>query len=94
MTCDIDQETFIDFLVSFTRAGRAPEWMGAVSLVGFTGFAIPAHAAGFGVGLAIQIVNAIAMELRGRSQYETPPLCFANAHTDYICKGQMTSSES
>jgi hypothetical protein len=42
--------------------------MAAMNLTGSAGFAIPVHAAGFGVGIAVQIVTAIAMELKGRSQ--------------------------
>lgn len=68
MSCGIDQDTWIDLLVSFTRASRAPKWMAAMNLTGSAGFAIPVHAAGFGVGIAVQIVTAIAMELKGRSQ--------------------------
>lgn len=69
MNCGIDQKTFIDFLVTFNRASRAPEWMGAFNLTASAAFAIPAHVAGFGVALAIQIVTAIAMEVKGRAQY-------------------------
>lgn len=68
MNCGIDQDTFIDFLVTFTRASRPPKWMSALNLAGNAGWALPAHAAGFGVGVAVAIVNAIAMELKGRSQ--------------------------
>ncbi|KAF1974683.1 hypothetical protein BU23DRAFT_579478 [Bimuria novae-zelandiae CBS 107.79] len=58
----------LHLLVTFTRASRAPKWMAAFNLAGNAGFAIPAHAAGFGVGVAVQIVTAIVMELKGRSQ--------------------------
>ncbi|KAF2874580.1 hypothetical protein BDV95DRAFT_488476 [Massariosphaeria phaeospora] len=68
VSCGIDQETWIDLLVTFTRASRAPKWMGALNLAGTAGFAIPVTAAGAGVGVAVQIVTAIAMELKGRSQ--------------------------
>ena len=68
MNCGIDQDTWIDLLVTFTRSSRAPKWMAALNLAGSAGFAIPVHAAGFGVGIAVQIVTAIAMELKGRSQ--------------------------
>jgi hypothetical protein len=68
MRCGIDQDTWIDLLVTFTRASRAPKWMSALNSVGGAGFAIPAHAAGAGVGIAVQIVTAIAMEIKGRSQ--------------------------
>lgn len=66
--CGIDQDTFMDFLVTFTRASRAPQWMGAFNLTAAAAFALPGHAMGAGVGFAIQVVNAIAMELRGRVQ--------------------------
>lgn len=72
MSCGISQETWIDLLVTFTRASRAPKWMAALNLAGGAGFAIPAHAAGAGVGIAVQIVTAIAMELKGRSQSVKP----------------------
>ncbi|KAF2819714.1 hypothetical protein CC86DRAFT_126834 [Ophiobolus disseminans] len=68
MNCGIDQETWMDLLVTFTRASRAPKWMAALNLAGVAGFAIPAHAAGAGVGIAVQIITAIAMELKGRIQ--------------------------
>lgn len=67
--CGIDQDTFMDFLVTFTRASRAPQWMGAFNLTAAAAFALPGHAMGAGVGFAIQVVNAIAMEMRGRVQY-------------------------
>lgn len=73
MSCGIDQETWIDLLVTFTRASRAPKWMAALNLAGSAGFAIPVHAAGAGVGIAVQIVTAIAMELKGRSQSVKSP---------------------
>ncbi|KAB8233741.1 uncharacterized protein BDW43DRAFT_274975 [Aspergillus alliaceus] len=66
--CGIDQDTFMDFLVTMTRAGRAPQWMGAANLTAAAAFALPGHAIGCGVGFAIQVVNAIAMEMRGRVQ--------------------------
>nr|QJD20771.1 hypothetical protein [Aspergillus versicolor] len=66
--CGIDQDTFMDFLVTFTRASRAPQWMGAFNLTAAAAFALPGHAMGAGVGFAIQVVNAIAMEMRGRVQ--------------------------
>ena len=72
MSCGIDQETWIDLLVTFTRASRSPKWMAALNLAGGAGFAIPAHAAGAGVGIAVQIVTAIAMELKSRSQSVKP----------------------
>lgn len=79
MNCGIDQETWIDLLITFTRASRAPKWMAAMNLAGGAGFAIPAHAAGAGVGIAVQIVTAIAMELKGRSQSVQPCGATSNA---------------
>lgn len=58
----------MDFLVTFTRASRAPQWMMATNLTAAAAFALPGHAIGCGVGFAIQVVNAIAMEMRGRVQ--------------------------
>ncbi|KAL5051418.1 hypothetical protein BDW71DRAFT_202600 [Aspergillus fruticulosus] len=66
--CGIDQDVFLDFLVTFTRASRAPQWMATTNLTAAAAFALPGHAIGAGVGFAIQVVNAIAMELRGRVQ--------------------------
>ncbi|EAU30236.1 predicted protein [Aspergillus terreus NIH2624] len=66
--CGIDQETFMDFLVTFTRASRPPQWMAATNLTAAAAFALPGHAMGAGVGFAIQVVNAIAMEMKGRVQ--------------------------
>ncbi|KAL5001262.1 hypothetical protein BDV10DRAFT_199190 [Aspergillus recurvatus] len=66
--CGIDQDTFLDFLATFTRASRAPQWMATANLTAAAAFALPGHAIGAGVGFAIQVVNAIAMELRGRVQ--------------------------
>lgn len=66
--CGINQDTFMDFLVTFTRASRAPQWMMATNLTAAAAFALPGHAIGCGVGFAIQVVNAIAMEMRGRVQ--------------------------
>lgn len=69
--CGINQDTFMDFLVTFTRASRAPQWMMATNLTAAAAFALPGHAIGCGVGFAIQVVNAIAMEMRGRVQANT-----------------------
>ncbi|KAL4910010.1 hypothetical protein BDW74DRAFT_165272 [Aspergillus multicolor] len=66
--CGIDQDTFMDFLVTFTRVSRAPQWMASTNLTAAAAFALPGHAIGAGVGFAIQVVNAIAMEMRGRVQ--------------------------
>ena len=68
MNCGIDQDTFMDFLITFTRASRAPAWMRAFNLTAGAAFALPGHAIGAGVGFAIQVINAIAMEMKGRSQ--------------------------
>jgi hypothetical protein len=46
--------------------------LSALNLAGTAGFAIPVHAAGAGVGIAVQIVTTIAMELKGRSQSVKP----------------------
>lgn len=58
----------MDFLVTFTRASRPPQWMAATNLTAAAAFALPGHAMGAGVGFAIQVVNAIAMEMKGRVQ--------------------------
>ena len=65
---DIDQESFLEFISAFNRAGVAPMWMGLINLIGCVGFAVPDHYIGFAIGFVVQVLNSILMELVGRAQ--------------------------
>lgn len=67
--CDVDQETWLEFLELFRTSGAANPWISAINLASFATLAIPS-ALSVLVSMAIRQATDVAIEMQSRERYE------------------------
>ncbi|KAL9109108.1 MAG: hypothetical protein Q9227_006199 [Pyrenula ochraceoflavens] len=63
----IDQEMFLDFLDSFTRASEASPWLSTINLAAIGGMFLP-HGLAIAVSVAVRVASDMAIEMQSRSR--------------------------
>jgi len=65
--CDIDQDTFLEFLKSFQQASKADPWLNAVNAAAMIAGLVPSVTA-MAVSTAVQVAVGVAMAVQRRTR--------------------------